>query len=77
MNEENILGALERLEQQKIGMSFAYTNAQKISINGEFNYINNDDSSFRQLFIPVIDAIRQKYNLPEEPNSTFIKVHTI
>ncbi len=31
----------EKLKQQTIGFSFAYSNAEKISINGEFNYINN------------------------------------
>ncbi len=40
-NQENQLGALEALDQQTVGFSFAYTNAEKISINGEFNYIDN------------------------------------
>ncbi len=40
-NEENSLGAMEALKQQTMGFSFAYTNAEKISVNGEFNYIDN------------------------------------
>lgn len=41
-NQDNQLGNLEKLKQQTLGFSFAYTNAEKISMNGEFNYINND-----------------------------------
>ncbi len=40
-NNENQLGQMEALKQQTLGFSFAYSNAEKISINGEFNYINN------------------------------------
>lgn len=40
-NNENQLGEKEELKQQTLGFSFAYSNAEKISINGEFNYINN------------------------------------
>ncbi|HLW07690.1 MAG TPA: hypothetical protein VKY45_09000, partial [Marinilabiliaceae bacterium] len=39
---QNQLGDSERLSQQTLGFSFAYSNAEKISINGEFNYINNE-----------------------------------
>ena len=42
MDEENTLGANERLQQQKLGASFSYTNAQKISLSGEFTYIDNN-----------------------------------
>ncbi|WP_164905231.1 hypothetical protein [Aequorivita ciconiae] len=40
-NAGNQLG-LEELKQQTLGFSFAYSNSEKISINGEFNYIDND-----------------------------------
>lgn len=40
-NNENQLGNMEKLNQQTLGFSFAYSNAEKISVNGEFNYINN------------------------------------
>src|SRR5690554_1616437 len=39
---QNQLVETERLSQQTLGFSFAYSNAEKISINGEFNYINNE-----------------------------------
>jgi hypothetical protein len=42
LTKDNTIGELERLNQQKLGFSFAYSNAQKISINGDFNYIEND-----------------------------------
>lgn len=44
LSKENRLGDMELLAQQKVGVSFAYNNVQKISISGEFNYINNDFS---------------------------------
>ncbi|MGO3183985.1 MAG: hypothetical protein ACTIJ9_14255 [Aequorivita sp.] len=40
-NQDNQLGNLEGLKKQTLGFSFAYTNAEKISMNGEFNYIDN------------------------------------
>lgn len=39
--KQNILGAQESLNQQTLGLSFAWSNAEKFSINGEFNYIEN------------------------------------
>lgn len=51
LNKENLLGEMETLDQQKIGVSFAYNNVQKISISGEFNYIDNDFSG--SAFSPV------------------------
>ncbi|WP_310991446.1 hypothetical protein [Aequorivita marina] len=41
-NQDNQLGNLEGLKQQTLGFSFSYTNAEKISMNGEFNYIDNN-----------------------------------
>ncbi len=40
-NKENQTG-LGSLEQHNIGVSFSYANAQKISLNGEINYIKNN-----------------------------------
>ncbi len=40
--QENVLGNLESLAQQKIGASFSYANKQKISLNCEFNAFVND-----------------------------------
>ncbi|PVW15389.1 hypothetical protein DDV96_08185 [Marixanthomonas spongiae] len=50
-NKDNTLGDMEVLNQQKLGVSFAYSNAEKISVNGEFNYITNDFSG--SAFSPV------------------------
>lgn len=50
-NKENLIGDLETLTQQKLGVSFAYSNQQKISLNGEFNYFTNDFSG--NAFSPV------------------------
>lgn len=37
----NRLGEKEDLLQQTLGFSFSYANAEKVSVNGEFNYIAN------------------------------------
>ncbi|PTX63963.1 hypothetical protein C8N46_101573 [Kordia periserrulae] len=50
-NKENLAGDLEQLTQQKVGISFAYNNQQKIALNGEFNYFQNDFSG--NAFSPV------------------------
>ena len=41
VGKENTINGLEVLSQQKLGASFAYANAEKISINGEFSFIEN------------------------------------
>ena len=50
-NKDNTLGEMEQLNQQKLGVSFAYSNAEKISMSGELNYITNDFSG--SAFSPV------------------------
>ena len=40
--QDNQLGDMESLEQQKFGLSFTLNNGDKYSINGEANYIQND-----------------------------------
>jgi hypothetical protein len=50
-NKDNVIGDMERLNQQKLGFSFSYSNAEKISMNGEFKYISNDFSG--SAFSPV------------------------
>ncbi|HZW77892.1 MAG TPA: hypothetical protein VFF21_06270 [Flavobacteriaceae bacterium] len=39
--KKNKLGDLEQLHQQTFGFSFSYSNAEKITINGEINYVEN------------------------------------
>ncbi|WP_338732570.1 hypothetical protein [Mangrovimonas cancribranchiae] len=40
-SKENTIGSLETLSQQRYGVSFAYSNTEKIALNGEFNYFSN------------------------------------
>ncbi|WP_430410507.1 hypothetical protein [Kordia sp.] len=40
--KENQVGDSESLTQQKMGVSFAYSNQQKVALNGEFSYFQND-----------------------------------
>ena len=40
-NKDNTIGNLEHLEQQKYGISFAYSSKQQIALTGEFNYFAN------------------------------------
>ncbi|PWK20307.1 hypothetical protein LX78_00006 [Xanthomarina spongicola] len=41
-SKKNTIGGLETLKQQNYGVSFSFTNFQKMSIIGEFNYFSND-----------------------------------
>ncbi|MCK5401617.1 MAG: hypothetical protein KAJ28_08275, partial [Flavobacteriaceae bacterium] len=40
-NKDNTIGDLERLQQQKYGASFTFSNTQKAAISGEFNFFSN------------------------------------
>ena len=63
-NQENQLGDLEALNQQTIGFSFAYTNAEKISFNGEFNYIDNkfEGSPFSPVAYQMLEGLQPGTN---------------
>lgn len=62
--EENLLGDRENLDQQKMGFSFAYNNAEKISVNGEFNYIRNDfgGSAFSPVAYQMLEGLQPGTN---------------
>lgn len=64
MNKDNQLGAMEMLNQQKLGFSFAYTNAEKISVNGEFNYIDNafKGSAFSPVAYQMLEGLQPGTN---------------
>ncbi len=64
LNKENMLGEMEVLDQQKIGFSFAYTNMQKISISGEFNYIDNafSGSAFSPVAYTMLEGLQPGTN---------------
>lgn len=63
-NQDNQLGEMEKLNQQTLGFSFAYTNAEKISINGEFNYIDNqfDGSPFSPVAYQMLEGLQPGTN---------------
>ncbi len=64
LNKDNSLGAMEALKQQKLGFSFSYTNAEKISINGEFNYIDNNfsGSAFSPVAYQILEGLQPGVN---------------
>nr|MCH9660954.1 hypothetical protein [Bacteroidota bacterium] len=64
LNKENVLGAMEQLNQQKLGVSFGYNNVQKIAISGEFNYINNDfnGSAFSPVAYTMLEGLQPDTN---------------
>ena len=63
-NKDNVLGNMEELNQQKLGASFAYSNAEKISMNGEFNYITNDftGSAFSPVAYQMLEGLQPGTN---------------
>lgn len=64
LNKENTLGTMEQLDQQKIGFSFSYNNAEKISMNGSFNYITNDfqGSAFSPVAYQMLEGLQPGTN---------------
>jgi hypothetical protein len=64
INKNNSLGDMEALDQQNIGCSFSYANTEKISINGEFNYINNDfsGSAFSPAAYQILEGLQPGVN---------------
>ena len=64
LSKDNLLGEMETLAQQKLGCSFAYTNAQKISINGEFNFIDNNftGSPFSPVAYQMLEGLQPGTN---------------
>ena len=64
LNKENLLGEQELLNQQKLGTSFAYNNTEKISINGEFNFIANDftGSAFSPVAYQLLEGLQPGTN---------------
>lgn len=64
-NQENKLGALEVLNQQKFGTSFSFANKQQFAISGEFNYILNDfeGSAFSPVAYQLLEGLQPDTNL--------------
>jgi len=65
LNKENKLNNFELLIQQKIGVSFNYANAQKIAVNGEFNYINNNftGNTYSPVAYQMLEGLQPNINL--------------
>lgn len=63
-NKENLLGEREVLKQQKMGIQFAYNKAEKFSLNGEFNFINNDftGSAFSPVAFQMLEGLQPDKN---------------
>ncbi|MBX2829101.1 MAG: hypothetical protein KTR22_13125 [Flavobacteriaceae bacterium] len=64
LDKANVLGEMETLQQQKVGVSFAYNNVQKISISGEFNYIDNafEGSAFSPVAYTMLEGLQPGTN---------------
>lgn len=64
-NKENDLGQREVLDQQRVGVSFNYSNLQKISITGEFNLFNNQftGDSFSPVGFQMLEGLQPGTNL--------------
>ena len=64
IGKENTINGLEALEQQKLGASFAYANAEKISINGEFTFIDNafKGSAFSPVAYQMLEGLQPGNN---------------
>ena len=64
LNKENNLGDMELLDQQKIGVSFSHSNADKISMSGSFNYITNDfvGSAFSPVAYQMLEGLQPGTN---------------
>ncbi|WP_151892613.1 hypothetical protein [Patiriisocius marinistellae] len=64
INKDNVINGAEMLDQQKIGASFSYANAEKISLNGEFTYIDNafEGSAFSPVAYQMLDGLQPGTN---------------
>lgn len=58
-SKENQIGEAEALDQQTFGLSFTLNNAQKYSVNGEVNYIQNkfEGSTFSPVAYQMLEGL--------------------
>lgn len=65
---QNQIGEEEELNQQKLGTSFNFSNSEKYSINGEFNYIYNNFSgdSFSPVAYEMLQGLQPAKNFTWE-----------
>ncbi|MFD0964484.1 hypothetical protein [Pseudofulvibacter geojedonensis] len=64
-NKENQVSDFEKLNQQRMGVSFSIAKQDKISLNGEFNYyLNNfEGSSFSPVAYQMLEGLEKGKNL--------------
>ena len=62
--QSNRLGDKEELQQQKLGASFNFANAQKYAVSGEFNYIFNEfkGSAFSPVAYQMLQGLQPDKN---------------
>jgi hypothetical protein len=62
--KENNINGMEMLDQKKVGFSFAYANAEKISMNGEFTFIDNafDGNAFSPVAYQMLEGLQPGNN---------------
>lgn len=63
-NKKNQVGDQEKLAQQNLGVAFAYTKGQKVSLTGEVNYIDNQftGSAFSPVAYQMLEALQPGTN---------------
>ena len=64
VNKDNTINGLEMLDQNKVGASFAYANSEKISVNGEFTYIDNnfEGNAFSPVAYQMLEGLQPGTN---------------
>ncbi len=63
-DKKNTQGGLEALQQNNFGISFAVANREKLSLMGEFNYIDNqfDGSAFSPVSFQILEGLQPGTN---------------
>ena len=63
-NKNNTSGEQEQLDQQNLGISFALADLEKVSLTGEFTYINNDfrGSAFSPVAYQILEGLQPGTN---------------
>ncbi len=64
-SKENTIGSFESLSQNNFGISFALADFEKVSLNGELKYINNDftGSAFTPVAYQILEGLQPGTNL--------------
>ncbi|MGX7668894.1 hypothetical protein [Flavobacterium pedocola] len=64
-NKENRLGALETLQQQRLGTSFTYSGQKQFTMNGEFSFYQNtfDGNTLSPVAFQMLEGLQPGQNL--------------